>query len=469
MWREPTSSARDRSSHPGFESGKLRMIVSELGHKSLQTFFARFLMQAVGVLGSIVIARALGAAGKGFFTYANTALMLVLVLNGQSAAIAWQYTKRHRSPAAIVRVTLASLIAFCAPAILALVAIAWVVPGQAVLFWVAAAVPFALFMQSSTGFFLADADVKTVLVSQAFPAVGAVLLYVPLLAFAHARVEVLLAAWIAGYAAGSGYAFLRLRPYASDRTGNDRGPLFVEQLKFAFQSSLTNVVVFLNFKIDVFIIMFVLGKAQLGIYSIGIAIGEALWEVSRAITTAFFGRIARGTEAQAAQATATCMRHCFALSVVGAACIAILAPFALPFVYGPAFSGSVAVTWWLLPGIVAYSMIGALTTFFLQQLGEPRLVLIVRTISLVLCAAATVALLRRFGIAGGAIATSISYIASFGVAAAYFIRRSGIAPQTLFLLRKSDLVPYRQLAGALLRSVRNLLPKERTLPIRTSR
>ena len=38
---------------------------------------------------------------------------------------------------------------------------------------------------------------------------------------------------------------------------------------------------FLNFRIDVFIIMFMLGHAALGVYSIGIGIGELLWQLSR--------------------------------------------------------------------------------------------------------------------------------------------------------------------------------------------
>lgn len=403
------------------------------------------------MVGSIVIARTLGASGKGLFTYANAALLLVLVMNGQSAAVAWQYTKRNRSPAAVTRAMLTIWAGTCLAAISVLAAIAWFVPGQGVLFWVAAAVPFALFAQTSTGFFLADGDVRTVIVAQLFPGVGAVLLYIPLLVFDRAPLGVLLAIWVAGFVAGSCYSLLRLGRYSSRKTGDDRGPLLLEQLRYAFQSSLTNAAAFLNFKIDVFIIMAMLGNAQLGIYSIGIAIGELLWEISRAINTACFGRIARGSEAEAAQATATCMRHSFALSLAGAGCIAVVAPIFVPLLYGRAFDGAVLVTWLLLPGVVAYSTIGALTTFFLQQVGEPRLVLVFRVVSLVICAVATVAMLPTFGIAGGAIATSISYVISLALAAAYFVRRTGIAPGRLFLATKNDVIPYRNLVGNLLR------------------
>jgi Na+-driven multidrug efflux pump len=112
--------------------------------------------------------------------------------------------------------------------------------------------------------------------------------------------------------------------------------------------------------------------------------------------------------------------------------------------------------WLLLPGIIAYSMMGSLSTFYIQQLGDPRIPLIFRTVSTVLCAVATVLMLPRIGIAGGAIATSISYLASFALSAGYFVRRTGTAPSKLFRLDKSDLVPYRSLLRVTLNSLRRM-------------
>jgi O-antigen/teichoic acid export membrane protein len=212
--------------------------------------------------------------------------------------------------------------------------------------------------------------------------------------------------------------------------------------------------VLLNFRIDVFLIIFILGQSALGIYSVGLGIGELLWQLSRPIVTASFGRIARGTEEKGAEATATAMRHSFALAVLAAILIFFLAPPVIPLVYGSAFAPAVMVTWLLLPGIVAYSIMGALSTFFSQQLGEPRLPLLFRLISIVICAVVTVLTLPRLGIAGGAIATSLSYLISFGLAATYFVRRTAIRPRRLFLLAKSDLVPYRSLLSSALQGLR---------------
>jgi O-antigen/teichoic acid export membrane protein len=139
------------------------------------------------------------------------------------------------------------------------------------------------------------------------------------------------------------------------------------------------------------------------------------------------------------------MRHSFALVLVGAIVIFFAAPPLIPLVYGKQFAHAGIVARALLPGIVAYSMMPTLATFFSQQLGRPRIPLIFSTISTVICAVLTVILLPRFGIVGGAIATSVSYCLAFTAAVIYFVRRTRIAPLRLFALSAGDLAPYRSL------------------------
>jgi O-antigen/teichoic acid export membrane protein len=163
------------------------------------------------------------------------------------------------------------------------------------------------------------------------------------------------------------------------------------------------------------------------------------------MVTAAFGSIARGTEAQAANTTAACMRHSFALVLLAAIVVFFAAPPLVPLVYGKQFAEAGLVARVLLPGIVAYSMMPTLATFFAQQLGQPRLPLIFSGISMLICAGSTVALLPHFGIVGGAAATSVSYCIAFAAAVTYFVHRTRIAPRRLFTLSRSDLEPYRAL------------------------
>jgi O-antigen/teichoic acid export membrane protein len=429
--------------------------MSEIARKSVENFAARIAAQAFSVVGAIVVARMLGPAGKGVFSYAGTVLAMIQMANaGQAAAIAWQYTRKNRAPADLLTAMLRILSAIAVPVVLGLVIAALFTHGQGALLAVAAALPFALFAQSATGFFLADGHVRMINIQQIVISVCSAAIYMPLLIFAHAGLSVLFVIWVGGYVAGAIYSAVVLRRYAKMREGDTSGPITREQLQYGGQVSLNSAVQFLNFRIDVFLIMFMLGQSALGIYSIGIGIGEMLWQLSRPMVTASFARIARGTEQEAALATATCMRHSFVLVLIGAVIVFFAAPPLIPIVYGAQFAPAGMVARVLLPGILAYSMMPTLATFFAQQLGQPRIPLIFSSLSTVLCAAVTVVALPHFGIIGGALATSVSYCVAFIAAVVYFVHRTQIGPRRLFTLSRSDLEPYRSLFARRANSMR---------------
>lgn len=420
-----------------------------LAQKSLENFVARIAAQAFSIGGAIVIARVLGPSGKGIFSYAGSLLAMIQMANaGQAAAISWQYAKQNRAPSDLLRAMIKILGSIALPAALLLAICGAAIPGQSALIAVALALPFALFAQSATGFFLADSNVRLLNIQQLVIGVLTVAVYVPMLVLAHTTLPVLFAIWIGGYIAGAIYTVFALRRYARDKKGTPSGALVKEQLAYGGQISLNSAVQFLNFRIDVFLIMFMLGQTALGVYSIGIGIGELLWQLSRPMATAAFGVIARGSEAQAADATATCMRHSFVLVLLGSIVVFFLAPPLVPIVYGKQFAEAGLVSRVLLPGIMAYSMMPTLATFFAQQLGQPRIPLIFSTVSTVLCGVITVLALPHFGIVGGALATSVSYVIAFSAAAAYFVHRTRIAPLRLFTLTRSDLRPYRSLISS---------------------
>lgn len=420
--------------------------MSEIAKKSVSNFIARIATQAFTILGAIVVARTLGPSGKGLFSYAGTVLAMIQMANaGQAAAIAWQYTKRNRSPAAVLSGMTRILGALTIAVALALVLAAIFVPGQRALIAVAIALPFALFAQSSMGFFLADGHINMINVQQIIIGIFAVVIYIPLLIFAHAGLTVLFAVWIAGYVGGAIYSALMLRGYARMHEGDDETNIMREQAGYGSKIALNSAMQYLNFRIDVFLIMFMLGQSALGVYSIGIGIGELLWQLSRPITMASFSRIARGTEEEAAVSTATCMRHSFALVLIASVIVFFAIPPLVPLVYGAKFAQAGLVARVLLPGIIAYSMMPTLSTFFSQQLGQPRVPLIFSSLSTVLCAIITVVTLPHLGIMGGALATSVSYVIAFAVAAAYFLRRTRMNPLRLFKLSRNDLLPYRSL------------------------
>ncbi len=428
--------------------------MSDIAKKSVETLLVRVSAQLCVAAGGIVIARTLSTTGKGEFTYVGTILALVLMATvGHNKAVLWQYGRRGLPSRAVLRVMCMLVTAASLPLVLAMALIGWFIPSQNVLLFAAVAVPFAIFAQSAMGIFLAEGDVRRINVSSAFPALAA-LTYVPLILFVHRSLTLALAVWAASYVAGGIYMWVALRRY---RRGNEdfaASPLVKEQLTFGGQACLSSLVQYLDFRIDVLLVIYMLGSAALGVYSVGIAIGEFIWQLSSAMINPALQAIGGKDRDRAIAVTTKCMRHSFVLVLAAAVLVALLAGRLVPLLYGPAFSYGAVVTLALLPGIVAYSMMPALAAFFTQQLGQPRTPFYFSAASATICAAVSALTLPHFGIIAAAIATSVSYSAAFVAAAIYFVRSTGISGRSIFALSTDDVRPYYTLLSGAVATMR---------------
>lgn len=340
--------------------------MSNIARKSLETFAVRVSTQLVAAGGGIVIARTLLTTGKGEYTYAGTILGFVMMMTmGHARAVLWQYGKRGLPAMSVFRVMLFVVVAVALPISIALAAIGAFVPSQHSLLFVAAALPFGIFAQSAAGLFLADGDVRTLNIAELIPYVLAPLVYVPILIFFQRSLSVVLTAWAGSFVVTAGFITFALRRYLGPfPRGTDSRALAKEQVIFGSQAGLSTMLQYLDFRTGVFLVMFMLGSAALGIYSVGIAIGEFIWQLSSAMINPSLMAIGGNDFARAAEVTAKCMRHSLVLVFLAAVCVALLAREVVPLIYGPAFSYGAIITIALLPGIVAYSMMPALAAFF---------------------------------------------------------------------------------------------------------
>ncbi|HEX4012531.1 MAG TPA: oligosaccharide flippase family protein [Candidatus Cybelea sp.] len=421
--------------------------MSGIARKSFETFVVRVATQLLAAGGGIVVARTLLPAGKGEFTYVGTILGFALMMAvGHTRAVLWQYGKRAIAAGSVLRVMVFIVAAVSVPLAVVTAAIGAFVPSQHSLLFVAVALPFAMFAQSAGGLFLADGDVRTLNVKELLPNVLAPLVYVPIVVFFDRSLWVVLAAWAGGYIVAAGYIAFALRRY--DRTvpaPTDLQALAKEQISFGGHAGLSSLLQYVDFRIDVFLVMFMLGSAALGIYSVGIAIGEFIWQLSSAMINPSLRDIGGKDFERAAEVTAKCMRHSLLLVFIAALAVALLARTVVPLLYGPAFSYGAVLTIALLPGIIAYSMMPALSAFFSQQLGRPRVPSYFSALSAGVCALITALALPRFGLIAAALATSISYSAAFVLATIYFTRVSGLSFARTFAYSTADLRPYRSL------------------------
>jgi O-antigen/teichoic acid export membrane protein len=426
--------------------------LSRTANGAVGVLASRLAGQGASFLSAVLVSRALGPSGRGTFAYTVTLLGIILVTtSGHPGAVAWQYAKRL-VPIEAVRTSMNRLVLFAsgigAIAMFALYRADGTTDTSVLV--VAVTIPFAVYAQSASGVFLANAEMAPLAFQQLITTVVTAALFVALFVTGVGNIAAYMLCWCSAYvvcAAFTAYYLRRMKlPEArAGVSGRTR-----EQALFAAKLCLNGVATYLNLRVDVFIIMFVLGRSELGVYSVGIAIAEALWQMSRSVAAAVLSRVARGGKEDAARLTAKAARISLSLGAVGAIAIAAVVHPIVVGLFGQSFSAAIPVTLALLPGVVLYSAMPAISQFFSQQVGEPKIPLAVSVTSTVLCAVITALTVRRYGLMAGAIATSISYGVSFCVSLVYFGRETSLRPLDVILVRRSDFAPYLSRLDAIL-------------------
>lgn len=422
-------------------------IPGEFSRKTFRTFILRVLTQVLSICGGIIIARSLGPAGKGMYTYALAALAVMTTLSGgMSASISRQYRRLKRPVGAVY----SGMMRFCFMAILPLSLALGLVAfftHQPVLLFTAFAFPFAYFNQASVSFSMADgkvgfANYQSLISTAAITIVTGILCYV-----LHLSVYAALAGWTGVTLAVSVYSFYNIAKYRRDfATPQERTSVFKDQVKYGLHVTFNQLLAHLNFQIDIFIVLFLLGHAALGRYSIAVGIGQLMWHLSRPLAVASYGAVTKGNPREAARVTVTCVRHALINVGVAAVILAIVGPVLLRIVYGPAFAASGLAFQLLLPGILAYCTVPFFSQYFSLQLGKPGNNSLVLASSTVICGIFTYLMAPHWGILAGAVGTSLSYVAALFIASAMFCRETGVPFRELFAFSKRDIDQYATLA-----------------------
>lgn len=400
---------------------------------------------------SVVTARALGPAGKGFYDIALNSATLLTTFTGLSLASGVLY---HASRGELdLRRSVALALAFSAAQAVVVAAVlawlgghpflAWLMPGGS---RVAAALMLGcvlLMLQSqqllralATGRGLfRDYAVSEVLARTG--ALGAALALalagvtgaVPYVA-AFGGTLLLAVAWLAA-------ALLRL-PSAGGAL-----PL-AAMVGYSLPLYLGNVVQFLNYRLDVFFVKGYAGLAAVGTYTVAVGLAQILWLVPNALAPLVMRAVASaGGNSDVAARVAEVNRFCMYLSALGAATVAVAARFMLGPVFGRDFVASLAPLLVLLPGVVVFSTTIVLSAF-LNGMRRQAWTTYVACGSLVVTLGLDLALIPSMGTVGAAIASSASYTLSTLVTL-YLARRlnDGLRPGLLLVPKAQDVARAR--------------------------
>jgi O-antigen/teichoic acid export membrane protein len=219
---------------------------------------------------------------------------------------------------------------------------------------------------------------------------------------------------------------------------------------FAAPSYASNVIQFLNYRLDLFLVGAFRGPAEVGLYAVATAVAQLLWLIPRAAATTLIPYFAGHDEperlvSQAAESSRVSML----LGIASAIVLGLLALPFVPLVFGSAFASSADALLLLLPGTALFCPVILLAAFFIG-LGRPRLNVIVSGVSLLVTLVGDLLLIPSLGFKGAAAVSSVSYGTSLLVAVWLIHREAGLMPAALLAFGRDDFVRMRQRTAGLL-------------------
>jgi O-antigen/teichoic acid export membrane protein len=180
----------------------------------------------------------------------------------------------------------------------------------------------------------------------------------------------------------------------------------------------------LHFRANQFFIDAMLGPTELGYFALATRIAETLWLLDYVVVTASLYRVTSEDFGTAVLVTQRTFKLVAFLVIGPSLAIFALAPLLVPLFFGEAFSPAVFPLWYLLPGVICWSLGRSLSPFVSYQCGKPWYNTASASFAFLVNLGANFVLIPKLGTVGAAIASSISYSLNLIVMGVIFFRLS---------------------------------------------
>ena len=416
-------------------------------------FGAQIAIYALGLVTSILIARALGAEGRGRYYLPVTAAMLVTVVFSVTleSANTFLYAERRFSlrelasnatllapllgiPAAgalvaVYLMTADSLFAGVSLADVLIVAV--VVPFQIHLLWAMNVFQLSRRVSRSQMALLAGAVVQTVLVGSLYVA-GILDVRAGLVLYAAS----LLVTWT--------MLMWWARDFAPMRPSFDRRRVRAT-VGLGLKLHIGLIASYLLLRADIFLVSHFLGTREVGVYSLAVLLAELVVLLTNPLVIAALPFQAEASIQEAGRLSFKAARFnlIFALALgVGFAATLWLV---IPLVYGSEFDAAYPALVALLPGIAALAVSRSLGTWLTRQ-ERPWVLTCLGVGAFVLNVALNMVLLPEVGLVGASIASTIAYAALAAAFVTWGMRITGLPLRDVLMPTTDDLRTAQRIA-----------------------
>jgi O-antigen/teichoic acid export membrane protein len=166
-------------------------------------------------------------------------------------------------------------------------------------------------------------------------------------------------------------------------------------------------------------------------------------KIPDALGTVVFPELARLGERDAQARTAAICRHTFFVTAVTGGAVGLAAPLLIGVLYGHRYAPAILPLRLMLPAVVMISLYLILTRNFTSR-NRQQVNIIAAVGALAINVTLNLFLIPRYGIAGAAISTTVSYSTAALILLGVFLRESGSSLARTLVVRWDDLLAYQR-------------------------
>lgn len=226
-------------------------------------------------------------------------------------------------------------------------------------------------------------------------------------------------------------------------------PSYRELFSYGLRSLPARLAERLQTRIDIVLLGLLSTSSVVGVYTVATGIAESLFYVSGSLSAVLFTRSAE-REGELHQLA---LRVMIPLGVVFALVVGSMSAFLIPVIFGQDFSDAVLFLWVLLPGTIAFSLVHIVSPYFVQK-GHSGVVSVANSAGLVGNVGLNIVLIPGFGGIGAAIASAVSYGLTCGWLLVWLAKIEEKSPVDTLVLSASDV---RGVYSAVRREVTSLM------------
>jgi len=415
------------------------------------TFVARTLQLAFGIGISVIIARILGPQGKGIYSLAILLPVFLISFGnvGIGQASVFYVGKRIHLPKEIfgnniILSFLLGIFSFFIGLIIILFFSDYLFPeiAKTYLFLALFLIPLQFFLSFINYLLLGMQRIKEYNFINIFqPFIFLVLLLIFLLTLKLGVEEVIVANILSCFATIIVLFYLAKRIIGVFHLCFNKSYI-KDAFGYGFKLYLGNIIQFLHYRIDIFLVNIFLNPLAVGFYSIAVVLVEKIWLISQSAGIMLFPKVSSETNKKnLKEFTPLVCRNILLVTLIGAILLFFIGRLLIVFFYSEKFLNSILPFQILLIGAVTMSGWRILANDLYGR-GRPELNIYISFMSVVLNIILNILWIPKFGIAGAAWATSVSYTFAFILILFIYSKISKNSIRNIIFIKASDFQVY---------------------------